>query len=181
MPGRSQGTVLQVYRVWSLVFAVDLSALPYPLCPFPGPYRAGVPSQLVPVGSDCASRRGVVSRGSVHPRSEKRVGVRKWCLARPSSRRGRPEAGWRPKRALRSERRAEVGSGCRSSSARPSGQRLDHPSGLSSRYFGPAYELRVTRNIVYWAEPLLGSWSMRDPGFMNPTTVLLSGYKALGD
>ena len=24
MPGRSQGTVLQVYRVWSLIFMVDL-------------------------------------------------------------------------------------------------------------------------------------------------------------
>ena len=58
-----------------LGIAVDLSALPYFLRPFPGPYRAGVSGQLVPVGSDCASRRGVVSRGSAHPRSEKWVGV----------------------------------------------------------------------------------------------------------
>ena len=61
------GTVLGI--------TVDLSALPYFLRSFPGPYRAGVPGWLVPVGSDCASRRGVVSRGSAHPRSETRVGV----------------------------------------------------------------------------------------------------------
>ena len=24
-------------------------------------------------------------------------------------------------------------------------------------------------NVAYWAEPLLKSWSARDPGFMNPT------------
>ena len=39
-----QGTVLGI--------AVDLSALPYFLHPFPGPYRAGVPGRLVPVGPD---------------------------------------------------------------------------------------------------------------------------------
>ena len=27
---------------------------------------------------------------------------------------------------------------------------------------------RLVRNVVCWAEPLLGSRSMRDPGFMNP-------------
>ena len=62
-----QGTILGI--------AVDLSALPYFLRPFPGPYRAGVPGRLDPVGFDCASWRGVVSRGSVHSWSEKRVGV----------------------------------------------------------------------------------------------------------
>ena len=62
-----QGTVLG--------FAVDLGALPYLLRPFPGPHRAGVPGRLVPVGSDCVSRRKVVSRGSVHPQSETQVGV----------------------------------------------------------------------------------------------------------
>ena len=76
-----------------LGIAVDLSALPYFLHPFSGPYRAGVPGRLVPVGSDCASRRGVVSRGSAHPRSEKRVGVRSDVLARPFGRRGHPEVG----------------------------------------------------------------------------------------
>jgi len=81
---------------------------------------------------------------------------RKRCLARPSSRRGRPEASWRPRRALRSERRAEVGSERRSSWARPFGRRggpeseagvvpprlglpvgdLDRPFGMSFRYLG---------------------------------------------
>ena len=42
-----QGTFLGI--------AVDLSALPYFFCPFPGPYRAGVPGQLVLVGFDRAS------------------------------------------------------------------------------------------------------------------------------
>ena len=35
--------------------------------------------------------------------------------------------------------------------------------------FGPAHELRVVCNVVCWAEPLLESRSMRDPGFLNPT------------
>ena len=97
----------------SLVF--DLSALPYLLRLFPGPYRMGVPGWLVLVGSDCASQRGVASRGSAHPLSEKRVRVGsgvcpgfpvreaiwRWArvrkercssLARPSHRRGRPES-----------------------------------------------------------------------------------------
>ena len=63
-----QGTVLGIM--------VDLGALPYFLRMFPGPYRAGVPGRLVPVGSDCASRGRVVSRGLVHPRSEMRAKVR---------------------------------------------------------------------------------------------------------
>ena len=92
-----------------LGIAVDLSASPYFLRPFPGPYRAGVPGRLVPVGSDCASRRGAVSRGLAHSRSEKRVGVGSGVLARPSVQRGYPEVDWRPKRALRSERWAGVG------------------------------------------------------------------------
>ena len=50
--------------------AVDLSALPYFLRPFSGPYRAGVPGRLVPVGPDCASWGRAVSRGSVHPVGE---------------------------------------------------------------------------------------------------------------
>ena len=58
-----------------LGLAVDLSALPYLLCMFPGPHRAGVPGRLVPVGSDCANWRRAVSRGSVHPRLETRVRV----------------------------------------------------------------------------------------------------------
>ena len=98
-----------------LGIAVDLSALSYFLYQFLGSYRAGVPGRLVPVGSDCASWRGVVSMGSAHPRSEKRVGVRsgvwpglpvgeaiqRWArvrsercssLVRPSGRRGGSES-----------------------------------------------------------------------------------------
>ena len=53
---------LQVYRVRSLVSWFDFYALPCFLCPFPSPYRASVPGRLVPVGSDCVSRRRAVSR-----------------------------------------------------------------------------------------------------------------------
>ena len=84
-PAGVQGTFLDI--------AVDLGALLYFLRPFPGPYRAGVPGRLVPVGSVCASRRGAASRGSVHSRLEKRVRVRSGVLARPSGRRGPPEVG----------------------------------------------------------------------------------------
>ena len=66
-PAGVQGTFLGI--------AVDLSALSYFLRLFPGPYRAGVLGQLVPVSSDRASWRRAVSRGLVHPRSEMRVGV----------------------------------------------------------------------------------------------------------
>ena len=66
-PAGVQGTVLGI--------AIDMSALPYLLCLFPGPHRAGVPERLVPVGSDCSSRRRAVSRGSVHPWSETWVEV----------------------------------------------------------------------------------------------------------
>ena len=106
-PAGVQDTVLGI--------AVDLSALPYFLRPFPGPYRVGVPGRLVPVGSVCASRRGAVSRGSAHSRSKKRVRVGSGVLARPSGQRGCPKAGRSWKRALfllseafRSERRARV-------------------------------------------------------------------------
>ena len=78
-PAGVQGTIFGI--------AVDLSVLAYFLCPFPGPYRAGVPGRLVPVGSDCASWRGAVSRGLAHSQSEKRVRVGSGVLARPSSRR----------------------------------------------------------------------------------------------
>ena len=80
-----QGTILGI--------AVDLSALPYFLHPFPGPYRAGVPGRLVSVGSDCASWRRAVSKGSVHPRSKTRVKVGSGVLARPSCQRGHLEVG----------------------------------------------------------------------------------------
>ena len=171
MLGRLQGILLtcpiSTIGVQGMVIgiAVDLSVLFYLLRPLPGPHRAGVPGRLVLVGSDCASRRRAVSKGSVYPRSETWVGVGSVVgQAFRSERR----AGVRSE-AFRSERRARVGSGRRSFLAWPSGRRLDRPSGLSSRYFGPAHELRVARNVVCWAEPLLESRSMRDPGFMNPT------------
>ena len=119
-PAGVQGTVLGI--------VVDLSALPYFLRPFPGPRRAGVPGRLVPVGPDCARRRRAISRGSAHPRRRGRS--RKWWLARPFGRRGRPEAGRSRKRALfllseafRLERRAGVGSERCSSLVRPSSRR----------------------------------------------------------
>ena len=61
------------YGPWYRGF--DFVCPPCFLCMSPGPYRAGVPGRLVPFGSDCVSWRGAVSRGSAHPRSEKRVGV----------------------------------------------------------------------------------------------------------
>ena len=66
-PAGVQGTVLGI--------TVDSSVLPYFLRLFPGPHRAGIPGRLVPVGSDCASRRRAVSRGLTHPRLETRVEV----------------------------------------------------------------------------------------------------------
>ena len=122
MPGRLKGTLLTCpvgycpagVQGMVLGIAVDLSALPYLLHPFPSPHRVGVPGRLVPVGSDCASRRRAISRGSAHPRSETRVGVesgvrpglpvgeaiRRWArvesercssLVRPFGRRGGPK------------------------------------------------------------------------------------------
>ena len=66
-PAGVQGMVLGII--------VGLSALPYFLCLFHGPYRVGVPGRLAPVDSDCANWRRAVSRGSAHPRSETRVRV----------------------------------------------------------------------------------------------------------
>ena len=121
MPRRLQGTLLTcpIGYCSAIVQGTDLSALPYLLHLFPGPHRAGVPGRLVPVGSNCASRRRDVSRGSVHPRLETQVRVES----------GVGQAFW-------SERRARVGSERRSSLTRPSGRRLDRPSGLSFRYLG---------------------------------------------
>ena len=110
MPGRSQGTILQAYRVRSLVLRFDLSVLPYFLRSFLGPHRAGVPGRLVPVGSDCARWRSVVSRGSAYPRSETRVGVESSVWP-----------GLPVREAVR--RRARVGSERCSSSVRPSSRR----------------------------------------------------------
>ena len=81
-----------------LGIAVDLSAPAH----FLGPYRVGVPGRLVTVGSDCASRRRAVSRGSAHPRSETQVRVGAWRRALSFPWPGLPvgEAGQSRKRAL---------------------------------------------------------------------------------
>ena len=50
---------------------------------------------------------------------------------------------------------------------------------LACRCFGPVHELRVVHNVVCWAEPLLGSRSMRDPGFMNPTHIFHTCFKCM--
>jgi len=71
--------------------------------------------------------------------------------------------------AFRSERRAIVKSGRCSSSARPSDRRLDRLSGLSFRCLGQPKSGALVHNVGCWAEPLLGSRSLRDLGFMNPT------------
>ena len=103
MPGRLQGTLLTCpvgycpagVQGTVLGIAVDLSALPYLLCPFPGPHRVSVLGRLVSVGSDCASRRRAVSRGSMQPQLETwvRVGSERCSsLARPFGRRGGPES-----------------------------------------------------------------------------------------
>ena len=153
MPGRSQGTVLQMYMVRSLVLRLTwVPCLAFSVC-FLLLTEWASPVGWVPVGSDYASQRGVVNAGSVHLVGEAGRS-RKFRLARPSSRRGRLEAGWRPKRVLRSERRAGVGSGRRSSLARSSGLRLDRPSGMSFRYLGRPKGCALFTALVYWAEPL---------------------------
>ena len=180
MPRRLQGTLLTCpigycpigVQGMVLGIAVDLSALPYLLRLFPGPHRAGVPGRLIPVGSDCASWRRAVSRGSVHPRSETwvRVGARRRAFGQ----------------ALRSEKRVGVRSERCSSSVRPSGRRGGLVSEASivppwpglpvgdwtillacHQVFGLAQELHVVHNVVRLAEHLLGSRSVRDPRFMN--------------
>jgi len=96
--GRLQSTVS--CRVRSLVPWFDLCALPCFLGMSPGPCRAGIPGRLIPVGSDRASRRRAVSRGWAYPQSDSAgsesevVLSEAVLLARPSGRRGRPEAGW---------------------------------------------------------------------------------------
>jgi len=84
---------LQVYKVRYLVSWFDLCALLCFLRSFPSPFRAGVHDRLVPVGSDCVSRRRVVSRIFSYPGQRRAVGVGSSALAKPSGRRGRPEAG----------------------------------------------------------------------------------------
>ena len=83
---------LQVYKVRSPVSWFDLCALPCFLRSFPISFRASIPGRLVPVGSDCASRRRTVSRVFTYPGRRHGVGVGSSALARPSGRRGYLEA-----------------------------------------------------------------------------------------
>ena len=102
-------SMVSVDRVWSRYRGLTCAPCLAFLRTSPSPYRAGIPGQLVPVGSDRASRRRVVSRGWAYPRSESAGSeLEAVLLARPSGRRGHPEAGWRLKRALLSERWAGV-------------------------------------------------------------------------
>ena len=120
-----QGTVLGI--------TIDLSALPYFLRLFLGPYRAGIPGRSVLVGFECANWRRAVSKGLVHPQSETRVRVRSGVWpGLPVGEVVRRRAGV-GSQAFRSERRVRVESGRRSSSARPSGRRVHCPFGLSLR------------------------------------------------
>ena len=80
----------QVYRVWSLYRGLNRVLL-YSFVP--GPFRAGVPGRMAPVGFGCAGRRRAASRVLTYPESERRgVGVESRARGRPSNRRGRPEA-----------------------------------------------------------------------------------------
>ena len=98
-------------------------------------------------------------QGSYVPRLERRgVGVGSSAWARPSDRRGRPEAaGARIERSGRIGGPKQLTSGRCSSWARPSGRLLDRPFAL----------LFLDSRVELWR----GSRSSRDPGFMNPTHV----------
>ena len=74
----------------------------------PGSYRAGVPGRMATVGSECAGWRRVVSRVPAISDRSREVGVGSSVLGQ-AFRSERPSGGgWSPKRALRSERWAEV-------------------------------------------------------------------------
>ena len=64
----------QAYRVWSWYRGLTC-ALPSPFAP--GPFRAGVPGRMAPVGPGRASRRRAVRRLPTGPRSESRGRSRK--------------------------------------------------------------------------------------------------------
>ena len=74
---------------------------------------------------------------------------------------------WCLKRVLRSKRWAEEADGWAPIlTGRPSDRQLDYPSGLLCfSFLGCPMEYM----LFSWAEPGRGSWSSRDPRFMNPT------------
>ena len=93
-------------------------------------------------------------------------------LAKPSGRKSgsEPEASVVPYMARPSGRRSgsESEASVAPSLASPSGRRLGRSSGLPLGIWA-GQELRVVFNVICWAELLLGSGPIRDPGFMNPT------------
>jgi len=144
-----------VLRVWSLVAWFDLCSLGL-LSPF-------VP-WFLPSGRpwlDGSSRRRAVSRVSVNPSRRRRVGVESSTLGQ-AFRSERPSGGgWSPKRALRSERWAEVVD----KRALPLGPDLPVGdwtalSACCSRPLGRP----MSCVLSVWAEPLRGSQSPRTPG-----------------
>ena len=112
-----------MYRVQSLVSWFDLCGLLCFLCSFPGPFRAGCPGRLVPVGSGCASQRRAVSRVLAYP--GRRLGLESKVAFGP----GFP-IGEAVRRRLGSEAGASVGEmGQSSGRAGAVSLRLDVPAG----------------------------------------------------
>ena len=126
-----------------------------------GSYRTGVPGRMAPVGSECAGRRRAVSRVPTSPgRRDTGLESKVALWARPSDRRGRPEAaGGRSECSDRSGGPKGSTSGRCSFRSKPSSRRLGRSSGLLY--------------LDSWAEPWRGSRSPRDPGFMNPTVSFI--------
>ena len=83
-PAGVQGTILGI--------AVDLNALPYLLRPFPRSLPSGRPRSVGPSRLRLLQSEKSCKQGFGASPVEDAGRSRKWCLARPSSRRGRPES-----------------------------------------------------------------------------------------
>ena len=145
-----------------------MSTLPFFLYPFPSPFRAGVPGQLVPVSSGCSSRRRAVSR--VFAYLGRRRGVRVGGSALPGL-----SVGETARRRLETEVSAPVGEVGRSRQAGAVPPRPVLPVGDWTTLLPCCFRLLgrpMSCALSAWAEPLRGSRSARDPGFMNPTQTL---------
>ena len=70
--GGCEALLPQAYKVWSRYHGLTC-ALPSPFAP--GPFRAGVPGRMAPVGPGRASRRRAASRLPMGPQSGSRVRV----------------------------------------------------------------------------------------------------------
>ena len=139
---------------------------------FPGPFRAGVPSWLVPVGSGCASWRRAVSRVFTYPGQRHGVGVGGSALP------GLP-VGETVRRRLETEVSASVGDVGRSRQAGAVPPRPDLPVGDWTVLLACCFRLLgrpMSCALSAWAEPLRGSRSARDPGFMNPTAIVQTNW-----